>query len=68
MVDLPPVCTTLEQGLKIMLVWAVSCLVDMTVCVNMIFFTSVDVPVVDLVQDIGGVAEKVPVVGDDYLI
>ena len=51
-----------------MMVWMISSLMDMTMHMDMVFFTPVDMTMVDFVQDRGGMAEKIPVVGDDDLI
>jgi hypothetical protein len=45
-----------------------SLVVHMTIHMDMVFFTPVDMTMVDFVQDGGGMAEKIPVAGDDDLI
>ena len=54
--------------LKIVLVWMITCLVHMSMHVDMVFLTFMDVAVVNFVQGVGGVAEEIPVVGDNYLV
>lgn len=40
----------------------------MSMYMDMVFFTLVDVAVVNLVQNVGGVAEEIPVMGDNDLV
>lgn len=40
----------------------------MSMYVDMVFLTLVDVAVVNLIQGVGGVAEKIPVMGDNDLV
>lgn len=57
-----------HAGLGVVMVWMIASLVHVSVYMNVVFFTSVDMAMFYLVQDGGGVAEKVPVMGDNDLI
>lgn len=54
--------------LKIMFVRVVTRSMHMSMYVDMVFLTLVDVAVVNLVQNVGGVAEEIPVMGDNDLV
>ena len=54
--------------LQIMFVWVVASFMNMPMYMDMVLFTFVDVAVVDLVENVGGVAEEIPVMGNNYLV
>ena len=51
-----------------MFVWVIASFMNMSMYMDMVLFTSVDVAVVNLVQGVGGVAEEIPVMGNNYLV
>ena len=66
--------TEIERGtldtsvLKIMLVWMITRYVDMSMYMDVVLVAFVDMSVVNLIKTTGGVAEEVPVMGNDDLI
>jgi hypothetical protein len=56
------------KALKIMFVWMISSLVNMSMYVDMVFFTFMDMAVVNLIECVGGVAEKIPIMRNNYLV
>lgn len=48
--------------------WVISSLMNMSMYMYVVFFTSMDVAVVNLIQGVGGVAEEIPIMRDNDLV
>ena len=54
-------------SLEIMHVGMITRLMDMTMDMDVIFFTSMDMTVINFIENGGGMAEKIPIVRNYYL-